>query len=155
MANSSSIPGREPALIRVLCVDDNRDITEQLGRCIAHQPDMESVGFLSTANNFRVEVEKIRPDVVLLDMSMPGDDPLVALRELTDAARVAPGAKAGGGGRRAVRVIVFSGRGDREAVDSAVNAGAWGFVSKDAEIPVILDAIRDVARGNVAFGGRL
>lgn len=148
----SLIPTSAPALIRVLCVDDSRDITEQLGQCIAHQPDMESVGSLSTATNLQVELEKSRPDVVLLDMTMPGDDPLVALRELTDAARAVSGGNASGGGRRAVRVIVLSGRSDQEAVDSAVSAGAWGYISKGADIPVILEAIRDVARGNVAFG---
>lgn len=157
MLNSPSLvpspaPALNPSPIRVLCIDDSRDITQLLGQCIEHQPDMKSVGSLSSANNLRAELEKSHPDVVLLDMSMPGDDPLVALRELTDAARAGSGANAGGGEHRAVRVIVFSGRCDKDAVDLASNAGAWGFISKDAQIPVILEAIRVVAAGNVAFG---
>jgi DNA-binding NarL/FixJ family response regulator len=139
----SPAPTRAPAPIRVLCVDDSQDITEQLGRCIAHQPDMESAGFLHTADNLRAELDRSRPDVVLLDLSMPGDDPLVVLGGLTDAARAA--------GRRTVRVIVFSGRSDQDAVDSAAQAGAWGYLSKDSEIPVILGAIRAAARGTDPF----
>lgn len=76
---SSPVPALTSNPIRVLCIDDSRDITELLGQCVEHQPDMESVGSLSTANNLRAELEKSHPDVVLLDMSMPGDDPLVAL----------------------------------------------------------------------------
>ncbi|MDP1661150.1 MAG: response regulator [Phycisphaerales bacterium] len=150
--NPTPAPARAPARIRVLCVDDSRDITEQLGQCIAMQPDMESVGSLSSANNLRAELEKLRPDVVLLDIAMPGVDPLEAVRELTDAARAVPGASPGGSGCGAARVIVFSGSGDKKAVVSAADAGAWGFVCKDAEIPVILGAIREVACGKVAFG---
>lgn len=150
--NLTPPPARAPGPIRVLCVDDSRDITEQLALCIAHEPDMESVGSLRSANNLRAELEKLRPDVVLLDLSMPGVDPLEALRELADAGGAVPGASPGGSGCSAVRVIVFSGSGDREAAVSAANAGAWGFVCKDAEIPVILGAIREVACGKVAFG---
>jgi DNA-binding NarL/FixJ family response regulator len=118
--------------IRVLCVDDSRDITATLGRCIAREPDMESVGSLHSADDLVRQVDERRADVVLLDMTMPGKDPLAALRDLRAHA--------------AARVLVFSGRDDQEAVEMAAEAGASGFLSKDAKIPVMLDAIRQVAR---------
>jgi DNA-binding NarL/FixJ family response regulator len=145
LPNSSTAPFSAP--IRVLCIDDSPDITEMLGRCIERQPDMESVGSLSSANNLRSALDKLRPDVVLLDISMPGDDPLTALRGLTDGdVKNRPALPI-----PVVRVIVFSGHSDKQSMDRAADAGAWGYVSKDAPIPVILDAIRSVARGNVTF----
>ena len=142
--------------IRVLCVDDSRDITASLGRCIDGEPDMESVGCLDTADDLSEEVEKRRPDVVLLDMKMPGRDPIAALRALTANAALhggpAGGAGRGRGGSRATRVIVFSGRDDQDAEDKSAAAGACGFLSKGAQVPVILGAIREVARGHASFG---
>jgi len=133
-------PSRHP--IRVLCVDDSRDITSILGRCIDHEPDMESAGSLETADDLAAEVEKRRVDVVLLDMTMPGKDPLEALREVKMRAKGA-------------RVIVFSGRDDPDALDSASEAGACGLLSKNAKATVILAAIRQMAEsyaGDPPFG---
>ncbi len=124
--------------IRVLCVDDNRDITTVLRRCIEHEPDMECVGTPHSADDLVSQVNEGRPDVVLLDMTMPGKNPLAALRELLAVAV---------GGRRGVRAIVFSGSDDQEVVDMAVEAGACGFLSKDAQAPQILRAIREAAQG--------
>lgn len=124
--------------IRVLCVDDSRDITAMLGRCIEHEPDMECAGCLDTANDLASEVDQRRADVVIMDMKMPGKEPLEALRDVKDA-----------------RVILFSGRDEEDAIERATEAGASGFLSKDAEIPVILGAIREVAgrrAGEAGFG---
>ncbi len=131
--------------IRVLCVDDNRDVTAALRMCIEHEPDMESVGDLHSADDLVMQVEERRPDVVLLDMNMPGKDPLAALRQLTEAS----------GGRRSVRVILFSGHQDEAVANIAAEAGACGFLPKHADVPVILEAIRGAARwrrGTDAFG---
>jgi len=130
--------------IRVLCVDDAKDITCSLDWCIRAERDMESAGCLYSANDLRAEVDRKRPDVILLDMHMPGKDPLEALRELTAAG--------GSGAAGSVRVIAYSGRDDQTAVDSAIEAGAWGYVSKDTEVPRLLEAIRAVARASVPFG---
>src|SRR5678816_409097 len=83
------------------------------------------------------ECARVRPQVVLLDLHMPGTPPLEALKELSAAAP-------------AVRVIVFSGLDDGETVDRAVRAGAWGLVPKVAATDAILDAIRRVAAGEVS-----
>ena|ERR1043165_3540438 len=131
--------------IRVLCVDDSEDIPEMMRRCIEHEPDMENAGSLNATGDLLAEVKRTRADIVLLDMNMPGEDPLEALREVAAAER-------GGGAEGAgARVIAYSGRRDEAAVDRAAKAGAWGYVSKDAEIPRVLDAIREVAQGRTAF----
>jgi DNA-binding NarL/FixJ family response regulator len=138
--------------VRVLCVDDSRDISSVLGRCISREPDMESAGSLDCADEMLATVAASRPDVVLVDMNMPGKDPLEAIRELADARLLDREPVAGAEPSRPVRVIVFCGRDDDEIVQSAAKAGASGFLSKDAGLPVILEAIRAVARADQPFG---
>lgn len=138
------------ARIRVLCVDDNEDIPEMLSRCIAAESDMESAGWLHSADDLVAEVARSRAHVVLLDLGMPGRDPIAAVRELA-ASRPAPASEAGTGGH-GVRVIVYSGRSDQQELDRAINAGAWGYLSKGAEISIVLHAIREVARGHAVLG---
>jgi DNA-binding NarL/FixJ family response regulator len=130
------------AKIRVLLVDDHEDISAVLARCISAEPDMESAGTLNRADELATEVARSRADVVLLDMTMPGRDPLTALRELAAAQ----------GGEPSVRVIAYSGHDDRESIEKARSAGACGYLSKDAEITVLLQAIRDAAAGKAPSG---
>lgn len=132
----------------MLCVDDSRDFTSILGRCIDGEPDMECVRCLDTADDLAAEVERRRPDVVPLDMKMPGREPMAALHEMT-AGVTLHGELGGGAGSWTTRVVVFSGRDDQDAADTAADAGACGFLSKDAQVPVILGAIRAAARGKV------
>lgn len=132
------------AKIRVLFVDNNEELAEILGQCVAAESDMENAGCLHAADDLLTEVNRTRANIVLLDLGMPGKDPLAAVRELAIAQ--ADSGRSGG-----ARVIVFSGRSDEGAVDGAVKAGAWGYLSKNAEIAVMLQAIREVARGGISF----
>lgn len=118
----------------MLFVDDHRYILESLVLCIELEPDMTSVGCLNTADHLAEEVKKLRPDVVLLDLTMPGKAPLEALREVNGTP-----------------VIVFSGHDDQDTLDSAAEAGAKGFLSKGAEVVLMLEAIRAVVRDDAAF----
>jgi DNA-binding NarL/FixJ family response regulator len=137
------------AKMRVLCVDDSKDLPEMLELCIRAEADMECAGCLHNANDLVAEVENRRADIVVLDMSMPGKDPLEAMRELSAAHRDRGGGR--GPGRGAVRVIAYSGRSEQEAVDRAREAGAYCYVSKGATIPDLMLAIREAGRENSAF----
>jgi two-component system response regulator DesR len=128
----------ETEKIRVLCVDDSDDIAQMLERSVAAEPDMTSVGRLPGADDLVSEVARARPSVVLLDLTMPGKDPLSAVRELHAA-------------HPTVRVIVYSGYDDRAAVNSAMDAGAWGFVPKHTDVSALLGVIRNVAQGAFVF----
>lgn len=125
-------------MIRVLCVDDNPDVVEVLAAAINAEDDMESVGVLMSAERLCEEIEARQPDVVLIDLCMPGRDPLEALGE-TQARNLES------------RAIVVSGRDDPDAVDQAVGRGAWGYVRKDGDFRRLLEAIRSVARGEPAL----
>jgi two-component system response regulator DesR len=120
--------------IRVLCVDDNPKLTAAWDRLVGQQPDMEIVGLLHSADDLVPRAIELKPDVVLLDLTMDGRDPLDAAVEL---ARVAP----------AARILIYSGHNDQDVIDRAMDAGAWGFVGKDDEPTRILEAIRAIAGG--------
>ena len=122
--------------IRVLCVDDAKEIADLYAGIIRRELDMDCAGTLSSADELVDEVKRSKVDVVLLDRMMPGKPPLEAVREL---AQSAPDC----------RVIVYSGYDDQETIYAALQAGVWGYVSKHSEPDQVLEAIRKVANGEV------
>lgn len=121
---------------RVLCVDDNVDMTAITKMMIDADPSMQCVGCLNSADLLADTVRAMteRPDVVLLDTTMPGADPIDTMRSLTAEFPE-------------VRTIVLSGNEGAALLERAENAGAWGYVSKGKEPEAILHAVREVAAG--------
>ncbi|MHC4407979.1 MAG: response regulator [Planctomycetota bacterium] len=124
---------------KVLCVDDHAFLAEGLRSKISLESDMDFVGWLPDATNLVKEVEERKPDVVTLDIEMPGPDPFEALSAVT---RRCPDA----------RVIVLSAYIRDRYLDAAVESGAWGFLSKADDPDTIVQAIRRVADGEFAIG---
>jgi two-component system, NarL family, response regulator DesR len=124
------------AKISVLVVDDSDDLASMLILLIGDEPDMTCIGRLPSADALLDTVAQKKPDVVLLDLTMPGRDPLDAMAE--SSARSPES-----------RVIVLSGYDDPARVDQALDRGAWGFVSKNGDLQAILTAIRTVASGDL------
>lgn len=120
---------------RVLCVDDSHDLTAALAKLIGTQADLESAGSLHSADNLVCEVIERQAHVVVLDLGMPGVDPLDAIRELKT--RVPPCA-----------VIAFSGSDDQDTIELVKKAGACELVSKIAQAGVLLRTIRVAAYQN-------
>jgi two-component system, NarL family, invasion response regulator UvrY len=127
--------------IRILIVDDNPDVADSLAELLSLQNDMQSAGVLHRADGLVDHVTAMRPDVILLDLSMPGADPIQQLQSL---AALEPPA----------RVVVCSAYEDAPRVKVAMDAGARGYVSKLDEVDSILDAVRAVARGGTYMGPR-
>jgi DNA-binding NarL/FixJ family response regulator len=100
---------------------------------------MEFVGRLVSAEDLVNEAKRVRPDVILMDIEMPGPDPFEALEDLR---RQCP----------SIRVIILSAYVRDHYIDAAVNAGAWGYLCKDDDPETIIHAIRDVAGGAFVFG---
>jgi DNA-binding NarL/FixJ family response regulator len=122
--------------IKVLCVDDSVDITKLVCMAISGEPDMEVVGEMHSAENLLEEVCRLGPDIVLLDLSIPGVDVLEALSGISEKSP-------------STRIVVFSGYDDQKNVDAAMAAGAWGYVSKNVDLDVLISGLRDVAQGEV------
>lgn len=128
-----------PNPIRVLCVDDNRFVAEAIELKLKSEGGFEWCGRLAGAERLVDEASRIRPDVVLLDIDMPGKDAFESLAELAAA-------------HPEVRTVMLSGHVRRELIDRSLEAGAWGYVSKNDGVASIVAAIRQVAKGEVALG---
>lgn len=120
--------------IRLLVVDDNADLALAMHMGFEDHPTIESIGWIDGSDLIVETVLEQRPDVVLLDLTMPGVDPLEALADLR--ARGAP-----------VKVIAFSGYDDAETVDRARAAGADAFLDKGADPQRIAKAVESVHFG--------
>ena len=100
-----------------------------LARLMSFETDLTCVGELRCADRLVAEVGALSPDVVLIDLTMPGRDPLSAIRELKLSGSVC-------------RVLVYSGHDDDETKASAMAAGADGVLGKDQAYEVVIGAIR-------------
>ncbi len=121
-------------MIRVLIADDHGVLRDGLGRVISAQPDMELVG---SAENGAVAVELCRslgPDVVLMDIEMPVLDGIEATRVI---ATEGP----------ATAVLVLTSFSDRHRIMGALDAGAVGYLLKDAAADDVVRGVRAAAEG--------
>ncbi len=125
--------------IKVLCVDDNFLVAEGIRIKLMLTGGFQWLGQLADADHLVDEARRTQPDVVLLDIDMPGRDAFEALEELN---RSNPHA----------RVIMVSGHVRSELIDRAVEAGAWGYVSKGEGAETIVNAIRDVMENKFVMG---
>lgn len=123
----------------VLVVDDSDDLASILVAMIESQSDLSCVGRLSSADRLLEEVNAKKPSIVVLDLTMPGRNPLDAMAETASACPES-------------RFIVLSGYDDPDRIDEAVDHGAWGFVSKNGDFEQLVAAIRTVSRGQFFSG---
>jgi DNA-binding NarL/FixJ family response regulator len=122
--------------IRVLVVDDHPVVRQGLRTFLDAQPDLTVVGEAADGASCVATAEELRPDVILLDLRMPGADGVAALHGLR--AREVPS-----------RVLVVTSFTEPAAVLPAVRAGAAGYVYKDVDPPALAAAIRAVHAGHV------
>ena len=128
--------------IRVLCVDDHPVLVEGLKAKIETARDLEFLGHLPSADGLVNEVKKERPDIVILDIEMPGPDPFEAAEDLQ-------------GQCPEVRTLFLSAYVKDHFIDSAFRAGAWGYLYKGDDLDSIINGIRQVARGEFVMGPRV
>ncbi|MFJ8824433.1 response regulator [Streptomyces sp. NPDC102467] len=123
-------------VIRTLVADDQAVVRTAFAGLLSTQPDIEVVAEAEDgADAVRLAAEH-RPDVVLLDIRMPGTNGIEAARTILDASQ---------GATKALMLTTF---GLDEYVYEALAAGASGFLLKDATFPELLHAVRVVAAGN-------
>ncbi|MEO3826827.1 response regulator transcription factor [Actinomadura sp. B10D3] len=117
--------------IRVVLADDQPLIRAGLRVLVADTPDMEIVGEAGTGAEAVALAERAAPDVVVMDIRMPGMDGIEATRRITTA-----------------HVLMLTTFDDDEYVYGSLRAGAAGFLVKDMALEEILAAIRVVANGD-------
>jgi two-component system, NarL family, response regulator NreC len=120
--------------IRIVVVDDHAVVRSGLRRVLEAEADLEVVAEASDARGAVFEVRKERPDVVLVDVVMPGKSGIEAIPDL-----LAESAE--------TRVLVLSMQDDPRYVREAFEAGAAGYVLKEAADTDVVAAVREVAGG--------
>lgn len=129
-----STDGVEPRKVKVVLVDDHAVIRAGLQQLLAGTDDIEVVG---QAQNGAEALEVVRgtmPDVVLMDLQMPGVDGVSATRNIMAE-------------NLGVDVLVLTSFSDSERIVGALDAGAVGYLLKDADPEDVLEGIRAVSRG--------
>lgn len=122
--------------IRVLVADDHQVVRQGLRTFLDVQDDIEVVGEAADGEAAVAAAIETRPDVILLDLKMPGVDGVAALRMLRERGSTA-------------RVLVVTSAAELDAVVQAVRAGAAGYVNKDVDPKALAAAIRSVHAGHV------
>jgi DNA-binding NarL/FixJ family response regulator len=122
--------------IKVLLVDDHQVVRRGLRTFLEVQDDIEVVGEASDGAEGIARAEELRPDVVLMDVRMPGTDGIDALRKLRELANPA-------------RVLIVTSFTEQRTVVPALRAGAAGYVYKDVDPDALAGAIRSVHAGHI------
>lgn len=126
--------------IRVLLVDDQELLRRSLRIAIDREPDLIVAGEAATGNDAVEAAQKLRPDVVLMDIRMPGGDGIDATARISTAAELAD-----------TRVLILTMHELDEYVYGALRAGASGFLLKNASPSQLIDAIRRIRHGEELF----
>ncbi len=121
-------------MIRVLLVDDHAVVRAGLERLLATCDDMEVVGGAADGAEAVALTTELAPDVILMDLSMPGMDGIEATRQIT-------------GTDSGAEVVVLTSLVDRDRILAALDAGAIGYLLKDAEPGEVIRGVRAAARG--------
>lgn len=146
-SQTAAVKGRK---IDVFCVDDNPLATEAVGLTIESRgsTEVQMTGSAASADALLHVAQTKRwsnggsPDIVLLDIDMPGKSPFEAIGELEVIC---------GRGRGKPRIIMYTGILERRLIERALDCGAWGYVVKSDPPEDLMNAIREVAAGSLSF----
>ncbi|WP_444677432.1 response regulator [Halomonas sp. E19] len=122
-------------MIKVLVVDDHHLVRTSLAHLLASEEDIAVVGEAASGEEAITLCRKLEPDVVVMDLRMPGIGGLEATRKIM---RNHPD----------VRVLALTGFMEDNFAQRLLEAGACGFISKDTQVPAMVEAIRSVFAGH-------
>ena len=124
--------------IKVMPVDDHPVVLEGVRACLRGYNQFEVVGLASSGEDALAKSKKLSPDVILMDIAMPGMNGLEATRRLLEA-------------HPKVRVLIFAGREDNDAVGEMIQCGARGCIRKSASTEELVAALERVSGGETFF----
>jgi len=130
------------AKIRVLLTDDHTLFRQGMRTLLSAEPDIEIAGEASNASDAITFAQELRPDIVLMDVGMPGLSSFEATRQIRKQ-------------RPETRVIFLSMYDDEDYLSESVEIGASGYILKDSPADQLVSAIREVYRGGNYLTPRL
>lgn len=128
--------------IRVFLTDDHTLFRQGIRSLIAAEPDMEPVGEAASASEALPKISLLRPDIVLMDISMPGLSSFDATREIRRE-------------RPETKVLFLTMYDDEDYLAECVEAGASGYILKDSPAEQLLTAVREVYNGGSYLSPRM
>jgi DNA-binding NarL/FixJ family response regulator len=117
-----------------LAVDDHPTVRQGLGHLFGDTLDLELVGEVQRGEDVLAAVQRLRPEVVIMDVRLPGIDGISAVKLIAEASP-------------SVQTVMFSAYGDKRLLSDAIAAGASGYVMKGSPPEDLLRAIRTVVDG--------
>ena len=131
-------------MIRVVLVDDQALVRSGLRALLANSDDIQVVGEASDGREAVAVVTRTQPDVVLMDVRMPGVDGIFATQRITSDQRLSE-----------VAIIMLTTFDEDDQIFAAIRAGASGYLLKDAEPDDLREAIRVVAAGDALLSASI
>ena len=128
--------------VRVLLADDHALFREGLAGIISAQPDMQVVGQANDGLEAFVKAQELKPDLILMDVQMPGMDGLEATRQIKQVLSE-------------TIIVMLTVRGDDEMLFEALKNGAQGYLLKDIQSQYMLEMLRGALRGEAALSPNL
>ncbi len=127
--------------IRLLIADDHAILRQGLRRILEEEQDMEVVGEASTGSEAVELAGELHPDIVIMDISMPGQNGIESTREIATK-----------GGSKVLMLTVHD---ERQVIASAITAGAAGYLLKDSLDNELITAIRTIHSGGTVFSSEV
>lgn len=127
---------------RLLLVDDHALFREGLIALLSYQDDFTVVGEAEDAESALDQARALEPDIVLMDIELPGEDGVVATRRLTME-------------MPAVTVVMLTVHDDSQTLFEAIKAGAQGYLVKNVRSRELVEKLRGLARGEAAISRRM
>lgn len=124
-----------PETIRLIIVDDHAMIRKGLKQMLSMEEDFTIIDEAEHGDEVIEKVLTLKPDVVLMDINLPGKNGIELTKELS---RKAP----------TIKVLALSVDGDQYHISQMIRAGASGYILKDANVEMLSEAIKTVARGD-------
>jgi DNA-binding NarL/FixJ family response regulator len=139
-SNTGSFHPAGTGPIRCVIADDHEMLRYGVRRLLEDAPDFEVAGEAADASEALRMALEYRPDLVLLDISMPGMSSFEAARLIEESG---------------VRVVYLTMHEDQDCVEQALRSGASGYLLKDTPAPLLLSALREVHRGEQSISPQI
>lgn len=135
-------PSRPERKNRVLIIDDHVMVREGVAEIIRHESDLDVCGMATTANEGLEAVNKLKPDLVLVDITLPGKN---GIEFIKDARAMQP----------ELRILVMSMHDESLYADRVLRAGGRGYIRKQEGGDKLIEAIRRVLGGEIAVSEKM
>ena len=127
--------------IKLLIADDHAILRHGLRRILESQPDMSVVGEAATGMDAVKRAKQLKPDIVIMDVSMPEQDGIESTRQIMKST--------------SSRVLILSVHLEHHLISGSISAGATGYLAKDSADHELISAIRTVMHGGTVFSSNV